>query len=252
MATSVSRKQLLHLTKSQIIKKCKKAKLSTHGSKGDMVNRLIQHSTKQIHKDSNKTTKKLQTKTYSNKKTIRTSTTTKSFNIKSLNVQSYLDVFETNPSGSCGNKSSIKCDALARICVGLKYYQALFTNKSAVKMSEEETKNVFVHFNDMVYNKNNKKQLLDDWIHILKQHNDSTQIIEIQNELKSNYNIENCSISQCKILTRHYRARGVNIVDGNNKEQKEEEQDAKYEFYCDCYHKFHHQIFHLFQMGLRA
>ncbi len=178
----------------------------------------------------------------------------KSSNVKSSNVKSYLDVFETNPSGNCGNEGNIQCHAVKRIGVGLKYYQKLFTNNSAVTMTEQETKNIFMHFNDVVYNKNNQKQLVNDWIHLVKKHNDSKHIIEIQNELKTNYNIEPCNISHCKILTRHYRARGVDIVGNNNNilKQQEEEQDAKYEFYCDFYHKFHHQIFHLFQMGLRA
>eukprot|EP01084_Bolivina_argentea_P073693 133710_1 len=62
MATFISRKELLHLSKLELIKKCKKAKLATNGSKGDMVNRLIKHSTKIINKDSKKTTKKIKSK----------------------------------------------------------------------------------------------------------------------------------------------------------------------------------------------
>eukprot|EP01084_Bolivina_argentea_P080859 146426_1 len=48
MATSVSGKELLHLSKSELTTKCKKAKLAINGSKSDMVNRLMEHSTKKI------------------------------------------------------------------------------------------------------------------------------------------------------------------------------------------------------------
>eukprot|EP01084_Bolivina_argentea_P159832 278363_1 len=118
-------------------------------------------------------------------------------------------IFESNPSGKCGDndqhKGNINCGAVKRMCVGLKYYAALFSNKSTIKMTEQETKDVFIHFNEMVYG---KKQLLDDSIHIIKQHNGSQQLIDMQNELKTNYNIKQCNLSNCNALKRHYRARG--------------------------------------------
>eukprot|EP01084_Bolivina_argentea_P159831 278357_1 len=117
-------------------------------------------------------------------------------------------IFKSNPSGNCDqhvHKGNINCGAVKRISVGLKYYNALFSNKSKIKMAEEETKAKFVHFNEMVYG---KKQLLDDSIHIIKQHNGSQQLIDMQNELKTNYNIKQCNLSNCNALKRHYRARG--------------------------------------------
>eukprot|EP01083_Nonionella_stella_P241524 843380_1 len=108
--------------------------------------------------------------------------------IKSPDVN--VKIFESNPSGNCDNdqhKGNINCGAVKRMCVGLKYYDALFSNTSNVKMTEQETKDVFIHFNEMVYG---KKQLLDDSIHIIKQHNDSQQLIDMQNELNTNYNIQ--------------------------------------------------------------
>eukprot|EP01084_Bolivina_argentea_P315937 547518_1 len=64
-------------------------------------------------------------------------------------------IFESNPSGNCGDndkhKGNINCGAVKRISVGLKYYDALFSNKSNIKMTEEETKEMFVHFNETVY-----------------------------------------------------------------------------------------------------
>eukprot|EP01084_Bolivina_argentea_P073692 133709_1 len=68
MTTAVSRKELLRLSKIELIKKCKQAKLPTNGSKGDIANRLIQHSTKIITKEYKKTTKKIKTKTKTKKK----------------------------------------------------------------------------------------------------------------------------------------------------------------------------------------
>eukprot|EP01084_Bolivina_argentea_P315936 547514_1 len=114
-------------------------------------------------------------------------------------------IFELNPSGNCDNdqhKGNIQCTAFKRISVGLKYYQILFSNKNNIKMTEKETKEMFVHFNETVYG---RKQLLDDSIHIIKQHNGSQQLIDMQNELKTNYNIQQCTISKCNVLKRHYR-----------------------------------------------
>eukprot|EP01084_Bolivina_argentea_P142256 249931_1 len=92
-----------------------------------------------------------------------------------------IKIFESNPSGNCGNndpqKGNINCGAVKRMCVGLKYYQALFSKKNTFKMSEQETKDMFIHFNEKVYGKN---QLLDDSIHIIKQHNGSQQIIDMK------------------------------------------------------------------------
>eukprot|EP01084_Bolivina_argentea_P305543 527846_1 len=156
-------------------------------------------------------------------------------------------IFESKPSGNCGRKRHLNCAALQRMFVGLKYYDVLFSNTTNIKMTETETKQIFLHFNEMVYN---KKQLLDDHVHIIKQHNASKQIIEIQNELKRNYNMTKCNISKCSILSRHYRARGIDYK--YNERKNTAEQDSQYEFYCECYHKIHHQIFHLFQMGLRC
>eukprot|EP01084_Bolivina_argentea_P142257 249933_1 len=90
-------------------------------------------------------------------------------------------IFESNSSGNCADndqhKGNISCGAVKRICVGLKYYQALFSKKNTFKMSEQETKDMFIHFNEKVYGKN---QLLDDSIHIIKQHNGSQQIIDMK------------------------------------------------------------------------
>eukprot|EP01084_Bolivina_argentea_P097310 174952_1 len=73
---------------------------------------------------------------------------------KSPDANANVKIFESNPSGNCDNdehKRNINCAAVKRISVGLKYYAALFANKSNIKMTEEETKEMFVHFNEMVY-----------------------------------------------------------------------------------------------------
>ncbi len=115
-------------------------------------------------------------------------------------------------------------------------------------MSEQETKDMFIHFNEKVYGKN---QLLDDSIHIVKQHNGSQQLIDMQNELKTNYNFKQCNLSKCNVLKRHYRPRGIDYK-YDNESKNNNEQDLKYELFCESYHKIHHQIFHLFEMGLRC
>ena len=157
-----------------------------------------------------------------------------------------LTIFESNESvNKCDGNT--KCLALQRMCVGLKYYEMVFDDESAIKMSKEEKEKLFIHFNETVY----KQTLLNDYIHIITKHNTTQQIMAIKNELQTKYNIQPCNVSKCVKLSRHYRRRGTQTNETLN-EKNRTKQDSKYEFYCDTYHKFHHQIFHLFQMGLRC
>eukprot|EP01084_Bolivina_argentea_P251629 422090_1 len=158
-------------------------------------------------------------------------------------------VFETNEFSNIyckdyKDKTTAKCHALQRMCTGLKYFEMLFSDKTNVTMTEEEKQNIFVHFNDVVY----KKQILNDYVHIIKKHNDTEQLIEIEKDLKRIYNIKTCNISTCDKVIRHYRERDV-ITDAAS-DPDNTTHDPKYEFYRALYDNFHFQIFHL--MGLRS
>eukprot|EP01084_Bolivina_argentea_P251626 422081_1 len=160
-------------------------------------------------------------------------------------------VFETNEFSNIyckdyKDKTTAKCHALQRMCTGLKYFEMLFSDKTNVTMTEEEKQNIFVHFNDVVY----KKQILNDYVHIIKKHNDTEQLIEIEKDLKRIYNIKTCNISTCDKVIRHYREQDVvtdEVSDPDNTTH-----DPKYEFYRDLYDNFHFQVFHLIHMGLRS
>eukprot|EP01084_Bolivina_argentea_P161448 281039_1 len=125
----------------------------------------------------------------------------------------YLKIFESNPSASCDNSDDDQCEALKRIFIGLKYYDALFSDSTkTIEMTQEEKRDIFLHFNNTVY----KKQLLEDYIHFTETHTDSKQLLQMQNELKIGYNITKCNISKCMKLRRHYRERGM----GKNSKHK--------------------------------
>lgn len=126
----------------------------------------------------------------------------------------------------CSDDIIDNCDYLKRIGVGLKYYQ--FVGDSQI---EEEQ---FTQFCQNIYT---IKTLLNDYYHLIKQHNTYQQLIAIKQGLKSKYLINPCQIKQCDVVLRHYRL---------NKTDK----DTSFSFYTDCFDRFHHQIFHLEQMGL--
>eukprot|EP01084_Bolivina_argentea_P304164 525239_1 len=128
------------------------------------------------------------------------------------------------------------CLSLTRLCIGLKYYEISKQNPDV------NTTDMFDSFNNSIYT-----SLLNDYIHVMKQHSSSEQIIDIQNELETKYHIKKCNVQRCINLQRHYRSR--------EKEEKVSEKinksDSYRELYCDWYDAFHHRIFHLFDLGLR-
>ena len=86
---------------------------------------------------------------------------------------------------------------------------------------------------------------MDDFCHFIKKHGDNQQLIQIANELTKIFEIKPCDLTKCSKLRRHYRRR-TDVVEDNN-----DDIDIKFGFYSDFYDKIHHQIFHLFKMGLR-
>ena len=108
-----------------------------------------------------------------------------------------------------------------RISVGLKYYHLHLQNV----ISKDE----FIKFCENIY-----KNILDDYCHFINVHN--YHLNEIKKELK----IE-CNINKCKGIGRHYRY-----------SQRDTHSDPKYSYYIDCFDRIHHQIFHLYQLGLRV
>eukprot|EP01084_Bolivina_argentea_P134245 236820_1 len=72
----MQRRELLKLSKVQLIKRCKKSKLPTNGSKGDLVNRLIQKSSKHPNTKTSKKKSSIVKKPTKKKKHIRQTAST--------------------------------------------------------------------------------------------------------------------------------------------------------------------------------
>ena len=135
------------------------------------------------------------------------------------------------------NEIIANCSYLQRMCVGLRYYGLLCKEN---KLRESKVaKEVLVEFCDVAYT-----NLLDDYIHIVQNHNDD--LIEIGDEMSKKYECIPCKIEECSKLQRHYRGRGESE---NNKDDFFEE--GKFLFYSDCFDRSHHQIYHLHAMGLK-
>eukprot|EP01084_Bolivina_argentea_P092022 165602_1 len=129
-----------------------------------------------------------------------------------------------------GRKCSPKhCDYLHRICSAMWFCANISISK-------------FIQFNTEIYT-----NFLDDYIHIVKTHDNNFSKISM--ELIEKYGCSSCDVSQCQILTRHYqRNRGIKHEHKTDKVTEE----MPYRFYAGLYDQTHHLIFHLFALGLRT
>eukprot|EP01084_Bolivina_argentea_P286511 491503_1 len=128
-----------------------------------------------------------------------------------------------------------RCEPLQRLCVALKYYELLVG--AASYKTNQDIADTFVIFAQLYHN------FLDDWYHFIENHTTTKQLIQIADTLIKNYGLQKCNIIKCNKIHRHYR---------RNNQVKNNSEDGIFEFYVDCYDRFHHYIFHLFQMGLRV
>eukprot|EP01084_Bolivina_argentea_P042612 78566_1 len=113
------------------------------------------------------------------------------------------------------------CKALQRLSFGLLY----------------DNENLFCN-NDSFYK---PYSLLNDWNHFIKQHTSNQQLIQIADELRNKYDVKTCNIRQCNKMRRHY-----------SRQLQKNDTTEMCSFYVDCFDRFHHQIFHLFEIGLRV
>eukprot|EP01084_Bolivina_argentea_P068582 124827_1 len=163
-----------------------------------------------------------------------------------------ITIFSQNAICNVGTNTSNKqiipnCSRLQRLAMGLKYYSLQLKNLNINNVDEfhyndeekiKSEKDVFLKFCTDVY-----PHLLDDYIHWIKKHSNSYQLIQIHTELRQEYGFDTCNILKCNMLMRHYRQRERTTENVHD--------DAKFIFYRDCYDRFHHHIFHLFEIGLR-
>eukprot|EP01084_Bolivina_argentea_P300000 517184_1 len=122
------------------------------------------------------------------------------------------------------------CSHLKRVAMALKYFEVLFVDETS-----NHNQDKFMHFCMDIYS-----NFLDDFIHIIQTHQEC-DLLKIAQELENRYEINACHVKTCKKFRRHYRDRGSSSDDNET-----------FIFYVDCYDSIHHQIFHLFQIGLRT
>eukprot|EP01084_Bolivina_argentea_P221203 374706_1 len=123
------------------------------------------------------------------------------------------------------------CECLRRLSVAMKYFRLV--------IDDDENKETVIRFCQNVYK---NKNLLHDYYHVIKQHNDD--LTQIHTELITNYEFDSCSINQCHNVKRYYVKKVL--------EETVKENDEMYQFYVDLFDQLHYFIYHLYDVGLRV
>eukprot|EP01084_Bolivina_argentea_P218959 371456_1 len=124
------------------------------------------------------------------------------------------------------------CACVNRIVSALRYYSSLDQN-------HKHAKNELIKYCSVTY-----KSLLDDYVHIVTNHNNGTDLNEILNVM----NHSECRIINCTSASRHYRDRNMNIIDND----KSETINKDFTFFSDILDSIHCFLFHLYDIGLRV
>ena len=122
------------------------------------------------------------------------------------------------------------CDHLQRIAVGLKYYNLMQNGKIE--------NDHFLQFCQEIYT-----ILLDDYFHFVQTHSD--HLDQLKQELQHKHLIPDCNVKKCESIGRHYRS-SLRMY------KTDDIHDSVYTHYIECFDRLHHQIFHLYSLGLRV
>ena len=125
--------------------------------------------------------------------------------------------------------SLLGCPSLNRLAVTLRYYQKSF---------DQQYRDTFMHFINNIYP---QKELLNDYIHLMRLHQD--QIENIRNDYINNQGIIKCNIKTCPFTQRHHR-----ISDDN---KTTESDSTEFNFIKETIDSLHFYIMHMFEVGLR-
>eukprot|EP01084_Bolivina_argentea_P295563 508891_1 len=122
------------------------------------------------------------------------------------------------------------CTYLIRIVGALQYYQLLLRGRK----DNSSGKAVFIEFMHEIYG----HQCLNDYIHLICQHNDDLNAISAVLKEEYHLNVEQCQQKfGCVYSVHHYSRR---------------DDKSEYNFYIDLFNTIHFCIFHLEIMGLRS
>eukprot|EP01084_Bolivina_argentea_P084462 152738_1 len=127
------------------------------------------------------------------------------------------------------------CECINRMHSALRYYSSLNLDHS------QHAENKLVKYCNMTY-----KLLLNDYVHIVTNHNSDTDLHKIFNLLTASDDYIECTIAKCTLSSRHYRDRNVNNI---NKSKVESNKD--FMFYRDILDSMHCFLFHLYDFGYR-
>eukprot|EP01084_Bolivina_argentea_P254241 427390_1 len=125
------------------------------------------------------------------------------------------------------------CSYLHRIANALVYYQELDMNNSIDQIK-------MVKFCKQYHS------LLDDYIHIIMNHNNELENIYTLFVLE--YHMNKCALNSCSPLNRHCRIETYDSDDNSNNKIL----DKQFIFYRDRFDSMHCYFLHLYDMGLRV
>ena len=137
----------------------------------------------------------------------------------------------SEPDKNC--KDFEKCISVKRLISALSYYSSLNVSKN------KDDQNIFINFIKEIYS----VQILDDYQHLHKLHDDHLQ--DIVKWIKSNSTkFEMCDLSDCHFSDRKYRV-NRNDFDGMDVS------DHDLCFYVEIMDNIHFHLFHLYDTNLR-
>eukprot|EP01083_Nonionella_stella_P185725 677925_1 len=135
----------------------------------------------------------------------------------------------------CKSTTSGSCPSIKRLRCALKYYHSL-----DVECNEDHQQNM-VQFCNETYT-----SLIDDFIHIIIEHNTNLEPATWQ------YQLEPCSLLHCRSLRRHHRDRRTETILTDGIQIHDFAHDDEFVFYRDTMDSVHCYLYHLYDMGLRV
>ena len=248
---SALRKQLLSLTKPKLIKLCKSKKISANGTKGEMINRLLDNhyivntpSTSISTGGTNKQTKSNLSESpmyIINKRPIDDNSDDEHNKTQEIN-QPRLSIFNNHRiDHKCNSKTvdldqNLSCEAITRIMEALIYYQNLTKSPLARSTSNANAYEIFSQFLLEQYS-----HYLDDIIHLHTSHSNHLEYLHDLLVNKPEYIA--CDVNKCPSTDRHCGLQSESTDDINS--------DTQQSLHIQIWDTTHYYLAHLFELGLR-
>ena len=146
-----------------------------------------------------------------------------------------LSIFDKDWKGvkysQCSSDEFLNCASIPRLIQALAYYAKLDV------IGNEGDRNDFVRFVTEIY-----PELLNDFTHLVSQHNHSLQ------QIKEHFLEDTaCKIATCEHSSRHYRQEKKKQVDYSVKHKL----DPELVFFIDLMDSLHFYLFHCIESGFR-